>query len=92
MSALQCLELEAFSDVKFNHLRKFELSCFTGSDREMQLIKLLLAKSPVLENMRIHPLPDYDNASEKLKNEIPVLLNTLQRASPQVEVVYVFGS
>ncbi|KAK4715296.1 hypothetical protein R3W88_013634 [Solanum pinnatisectum] len=88
--ALQCLELEAFSDVTFNHLRKFELSCFIGSDREMQLIKLLLAKSPVLEKIRIHPLPDY--ASEKLKNKILLLLNTFQRASPEVEVVHVFGS
>ncbi|PHT33506.1 hypothetical protein CQW23_25306 [Capsicum baccatum] len=43
--ALQCLELEAFSDITFSHLRKVELDYTIGSNPEIQLIKLLLPKS-----------------------------------------------
>ncbi|KAF3619547.1 putative lipoxygenase 6, chloroplastic-like [Capsicum annuum] len=43
----QCLKLEAFSDVTFNHLKKVKLRGIIGSNREMQLIKLLLAKFSV---------------------------------------------
>ncbi|KAK4341602.1 hypothetical protein RND71_040103 [Anisodus tanguticus] len=51
--ALECLEVEHFSDVTFNHLREVRLIMGTGSKPEMQLIKLLLAKSPVLVRMLI---------------------------------------
>ncbi|KAH0638336.1 hypothetical protein KY285_034922 [Solanum tuberosum] len=50
---LECLELQSFSDVTFNHLREVKLKCFGGTTPEMQLIKLLLAKSPVLVRMLI---------------------------------------
>uniref|UniRef100_M1BTE4 Ubiquitin-protein ligase n=1 Tax=Solanum tuberosum TaxID=4113 RepID=M1BTE4_SOLTU len=50
---LECLELQRFSDVTFNHLREVKLKCFGGTTPEMQLIKLLLAKSPVLVRMLI---------------------------------------
>ncbi|WMV44205.1 hypothetical protein MTR67_037590 [Solanum verrucosum] len=50
---LECLELQRFSDVTFNHLREVKVKCFGGTMSEMQLIKLLLAKSPVLVRMLI---------------------------------------
>ncbi|KAK4369775.1 hypothetical protein RND71_009250 [Anisodus tanguticus] len=50
---LESLELEHFSDVTFNHLREVKLVCFGGTTPELQLIKLLLAKSPVLVKMLI---------------------------------------
>ncbi|KAF3637766.1 putative ribonuclease H protein-like [Capsicum annuum] len=43
---VESLELEHFSDVTFNHLREVKLRCLSGTAPEMQLIKLLLAKSP----------------------------------------------
>ncbi|XP_049381028.1 F-box/FBD/LRR-repeat protein At1g13570-like isoform X2 [Solanum stenotomum] len=48
---LECLELGRFSDVTLNHLREVKLECFGGTT--MQLIKLLLAMSPVLVRMLI---------------------------------------
>ncbi|KAK4707645.1 hypothetical protein R3W88_028570 [Solanum pinnatisectum] len=42
------LELERFADVTFNHLREVKLDDFWGNAHEMQLLKLLFAKSPVL--------------------------------------------
>ncbi|KAK4374812.1 hypothetical protein RND71_005489 [Anisodus tanguticus] len=50
---LESLELEHFSDVTFNHLREVKLECFAVTTSELQLIKLLLAKSPVLVRMLI---------------------------------------
>ncbi|KAM3269381.1 hypothetical protein P3S67_030263 [Capsicum chacoense] len=87
---LQCLKLEAFSDVKFNHLKKIKLRRTIGSDREMLLIKLLLAKSPMLQAMLIEALCYYKEAREKIRNKIPIVLNSFRRASPEVEVVYDF--
>ncbi|XP_059315548.1 F-box/FBD/LRR-repeat protein At1g13570-like [Lycium ferocissimum] len=84
--ALECLELEAFSDVTFNHLREVKLTRTIGSDPEMQLIKILLAKSPVLERMLIEPLIAGEHAGKTTK--IPVVLNSFRRASPEVQVVY----
>ncbi|PHU14410.1 hypothetical protein BC332_15615 [Capsicum chinense] len=48
MLALECLEVEAFPDVISKHLREVKLVEANGSMREMQLIKLLLAKTPAL--------------------------------------------
>ncbi|KAM3203572.1 hypothetical protein P3L10_031198 [Capsicum annuum] len=87
---LQCLKLEAFSDVKFNHLKKIKLRRTIGSDREMLLIKLLLAKSPMLQAIVIEALCYYKEAREKIRNKIPIVLNSFRRASPEVEVVYDF--
>ncbi|KAH0748150.1 hypothetical protein KY290_027382 [Solanum tuberosum] len=55
MSALECLEVEAFPDVIFKHLREVKLIEANVSIREMQLMKLLLAMSPVLVRMVISP-------------------------------------
>lgn len=55
MPALECLEVEAFPDGMFQHLREVKLMEANGSTQEMQLIKLLLAKSPALVRMLINP-------------------------------------
>lgn len=55
MPALECLEMEAFPDVIFEHLREVTLIEANASIREMQLIKLLLAMSPALVKMVISP-------------------------------------
>ncbi|XP_060214962.1 F-box/FBD/LRR-repeat protein At1g13570-like [Lycium barbarum] len=83
--ALECLEVEAFSDVIFDHLREVKLRNTVGSKREMQLIKLLLAKSPVLVKMVIEA-----SWFVKTSATIKILkeLTKFQRASPKAEVVY----
>ncbi|XP_015078080.1 F-box/FBD/LRR-repeat protein At1g13570-like [Solanum pennellii] len=55
MPALECLEMEAFPDVIFEHLREVTLIEANASIREMQLIKLLLAMSTALVKMVISP-------------------------------------
>ncbi|KAG5583740.1 hypothetical protein H5410_044174 [Solanum commersonii] len=84
---LECLELQRFSDVTFNHLREVKLKCFGGTMSEMQLIKLLLAKSPVLVRMLIDQwFLEHGSLDTRLKilNEVSHFL----RASPKAEVVY----
>ncbi|XP_070003477.1 F-box/FBD/LRR-repeat protein At1g13570-like [Nicotiana sylvestris] len=49
----ESLELKHLSNVTFNHLREVKIELFTGRTSEMQLIKLLLANSPVLVRMLI---------------------------------------
>ena len=83
VSALECLEVEHFSDVTFNHLNEFKLMYINGSKPELQLMKLLLAKSHVLVRMLIEPFrPVKDSATVKILAELP----KFQRASPKAEV------
>ncbi|XP_049371998.1 F-box/FBD/LRR-repeat protein At1g13570-like isoform X4 [Solanum verrucosum] len=77
----ESLELERFSDVTFNHLREVEIISFRGTTLEMQLIKILLAKSPVLVKMYIDPAILIDTGSEILAE-----LVSFQRASPEAEI------
>nr|XP_025884114.1 F-box/FBD/LRR-repeat protein At1g13570 [Solanum lycopersicum] len=77
----ESLELEHFSDVTFNHLREVQIIGFSGTTPEMQLIKVLLAKSPVLVKMYIDPGIIIDTGSEILTE-----LVKFHRASPEAEI------
>ncbi|KAF3649723.1 putative ribonuclease H protein-like [Capsicum annuum] len=82
---VKSLELEHFSDVTFNHLREVKLRCLSGTAPEMQLIKLLLVKSPELVRMLIDIQVDVPlEARLKIHAEVSNFL----RASPEAEVVY----
>lgn len=82
---LESLELEHFSDMALNYLREVELKCYAGTPREMQLIKLLLAKSPVLVKMLI------DRRSGLLETRVNLFdeVSSFILASPKAEVVYI---
>ncbi|KAM3219648.1 hypothetical protein P3L10_024179 [Capsicum annuum] len=67
----------SFSDVTYNYLRAVKIKGVAGAKVEMQLIKVLLAKSPVLRRMVIDPDIEGD---ESLK-ELPQITK-FQRASP----------
>ncbi|KAK4348141.1 hypothetical protein RND71_034480 [Anisodus tanguticus] len=75
-----------FSDVIVNHLRAVKLKGITGTKSEMQLIKLLLAKSPMLVGMLIEH--GQGNKSHEARLELLTELTKFQRASPKAEVVY----
>ena len=47
--------LASFSDITFNHLRTVKFYDVLLEEGEMQLIKVLLAKSPALVKMVIKP-------------------------------------
>ncbi|KAK4360217.1 hypothetical protein RND71_019169 [Anisodus tanguticus] len=86
MAALKSLEVEGFSDVILNHLRSVKLKGITGTKHEMQLIKLLLAKSPMLVGMLIEH--GRGNKSPEARLELLTELMKFQQASPKAEVVY----
>ncbi|XP_019240192.1 PREDICTED: F-box/FBD/LRR-repeat protein At1g13570-like isoform X2 [Nicotiana attenuata] len=88
-------EVEGFSDVTFNHLMEIKLEGIIGKNPQMQLIKLLLAKSPVLVRMKIESWLSVnsasDSSSEKTKNlqesKLLAEISKFQRASPKAEVI-----
>ncbi|XP_033508323.2 F-box/FBD/LRR-repeat protein At1g13570-like [Nicotiana tomentosiformis] len=82
---LICLEVEAFSDMTLNHLKTVKLRKISGTRLEMQLIKLLLAKSPALVTMVIDP--HYTLNSRKYV-KVEAEISKFQRASSKAEVLY----
>ncbi|MCE5166833.1 hypothetical protein HAX54_027765, partial [Datura stramonium] len=79
--------LKCLSDVTFNHLREFKLEYFSGRTSEMQFIKLLLAKSPMLERMLIdRRFLDQEAFVKRL--EILTEVTSFPRASPKTNIVY----
>lgn len=58
----------SFSDMTLNHLRTVKIKSLAGAEAEMHLIKVLLAKSPLLARMVIEPYELEDK--ESLKAEI----------------------
>ncbi|XP_033508316.1 F-box/FBD/LRR-repeat protein At1g13570-like isoform X4 [Nicotiana tomentosiformis] len=74
----------SFSDMTFNRLRTVKLKRVRDIGPEMQLIKVLLAKSPALLRMVIDPRVEEDKKSLKVLAEI----TKFQRASSKAEVVY----
>nr|XP_009762015.1 PREDICTED: F-box/FBD/LRR-repeat protein At1g13570-like isoform X2 [Nicotiana sylvestris] len=89
---VESLELERFSDVIFNHLKEVKLKIFSGMTHEMQLIKLFLAKSPVLVRVLIDPsyLCIKNLISLDRRSEIFAEFSNFFRASPKAEVVYMY--
>ncbi|KAL3355175.1 hypothetical protein AABB24_019321 [Solanum stoloniferum] len=76
--------LASFSDVTLNHLRTVQLEGVEGIKIELQLIKLLLTKSPMLVKMLIDPSSsdNYDARRDKI-----LAATTVQRASSKANVV-----
>lgn len=72
----------------FSHLREIRVYAVDGRTSEMQLIKLLLANSPVLERMLIDQrLLDLDTRLKVLK--VFAEVSNYSRASPEAEVLFV---
>ncbi|TMW84167.1 hypothetical protein EJD97_025688 [Solanum chilense] len=76
--------LASFTNVTLNHLRTVQLGGIEGIKVELQLIKLLLTKSPMLVRMLIDPLrgDNYDARRDKI-----IAATTIQRASSKANVV-----
>ncbi|MFS8006062.1 putative FBD domain-containing protein [Helianthus anomalus] len=77
--------LEDYSDIMFERLNELEIIHFGDTENELDFVKLVLAKSPVLKKVRINPhrCIDEDEAAEILK----ILLGDCTPcASPVVEI------
>ncbi|WMV28084.1 hypothetical protein MTR67_021469 [Solanum verrucosum] len=79
----------SFSDVTLNHLRSVKFEGITGKKTEMELVKLLLAKSPMLVRMLIQP--DIENGSAETRLKVLTEITKFPRASPKAEVDYNSG-
>ncbi|XP_059317064.1 F-box/FBD/LRR-repeat protein At1g13570-like [Lycium ferocissimum] len=79
-------QVEGLSDVTLNHLRAVKLTGITGTEPEMELIKFLLAKSPILSRMLIKP--GLGDGSPETRLEVLAEITQFRRASPKAEVVY----
>ncbi|KAH0646221.1 hypothetical protein KY284_034105 [Solanum tuberosum] len=79
----------SFSDVTLNHLRSVKFEVITGKKTEMELVKLLLAKSPMLVRMLIRP--DRVNGSAETRLKVVTEITKFPRASPKAEVYYNSG-
>ncbi|XP_015072616.1 uncharacterized protein LOC107016764 [Solanum pennellii] len=75
---------ESFSDMTFNHLRTVKIYDAIGVAAEMQLIKVLLAKSPTIVRMITKPSETEDKKSFEVLAEV----TKFQRTSSKAEVVY----
>ncbi|XP_015057399.1 F-box/FBD/LRR-repeat protein At1g13570-like [Solanum pennellii] len=79
---VELFKLERFADVTFNHLREVKLGEFWGDAHELEFLKLLLAKSPVLVTVTIdsYLLP-------KRRSKILAEVSNFWHVSPTVEVI-----
>lgn len=76
--------LDCPADIILDELREVQLTSISGMEPELEFIKILLSKSPVLETMLIKPkLDDVVSRLELLKK-----LTRFQRSSPTAEIVY----
>ncbi|KAI8023606.1 F-box/FBD/LRR-repeat protein [Camellia lanceoleosa] len=82
---IELLEEQDWSDVSSNQLREVEMKNIYGTRCELEFIKLLLAKSPMLETVIIEPNldKDVDKGLRILKE-----LTRFWRLSPQAEITY----
>nr|GEY36293.1 hypothetical protein [Tanacetum cinerariifolium] len=77
---------EDFSDIWLEHLHEFVIGYFGCMILDLELVKFILAKSPLLKKVRI-TLTDQVSKDEKLK--ICKILLRSPRASPQVDIIVV---
>lgn len=82
---LELLEIQDWSDASLNQLREVEIRNLSGTRFELEFIKLLLAKSPMLETMLIEP--DSEKVADK-GLRILKELTRFRRSSPKVEITY----
>ncbi|KAI3727088.1 hypothetical protein L1987_66897 [Smallanthus sonchifolius] len=76
--------LEDYSDIMFEHLNELEIKDFSDAENELDFVKLVLAKSPVLKKVRILPCRWFDRNDEL---EISKILLCSPCASPVVKII-----
>ncbi|MCE2055106.1 hypothetical protein HAX54_041991 [Datura stramonium] len=86
LCAQEFLEAQYYADIKLDRLRKIKLKQISGKMPEMKLIKLLLAKSPMLETMLIEPCTKH--ISTQILIDMMKQVAKYERASPRAEVIF----
>ncbi|XP_059650286.1 F-box/FBD/LRR-repeat protein At1g13570-like [Cornus florida] len=82
---LELLEMQDHSDVAFNQLREVVMQFVSGTRPELEFIKLILAKSPLLETRRIE-----SNSTMVADNGVGILgeVTQFRRMSPEAQIFY----
>ncbi|KAF5797354.1 putative FBD domain, leucine-rich repeat domain superfamily, F-box-like domain superfamily [Helianthus annuus] len=78
--------LDDYSDIMLEHLKEFEIQDFTDSENELDFVRLILAKSPVLKKMTISPHYFFDKDEESV-SQVSEILFCSPCASPVVEII-----
>ncbi|GJW44560.1 F-box/FBD/LRR-repeat protein-like protein [Tanacetum coccineum] len=79
--------LEDYSHIWLEHMRELHIRGFINSENEMNFVRLVLAKSPVLKKVRI--FLDYGEVDEGEELQILQVLLSSPRASPAVEIIII---
>ena len=81
---LAFLGTQYFSNTTFDELRVVRIRQYGGTQAEMEFVRFILARSPLLQRVEIH-LAEMD-----IKEEVRSLkeLSQLQRASPTAKLVF----
>ncbi|GJW63874.1 hypothetical protein Tco_0115758 [Tanacetum coccineum] len=75
--------IEDYSDIRLEHLREFEITNLSSTKTELNIVKLILMRLPVLRKLRIH-IADVYKVNEMLISET---LLSAPRASPVVSLL-----
>ncbi|KAK9078989.1 hypothetical protein SSX86_000658 [Deinandra increscens subsp. villosa] len=78
------LTIEDYPDIMLAHLNELEILHFSNEENELAVVKLILAKSPVLKNVRILLSNEFDT-DEKLK--MSQILLSSPCASPVINII-----
>ncbi|GJZ40958.1 F-box/FBD/LRR-repeat protein-like protein [Tanacetum coccineum] len=82
---IRSFKLEDYSDIWLEHMRELHIVKFKNQGNELNFVKLVLAKSPVLKKVRIRI--DYSEIDEDEELQIYQMLLSSPRASPVVDVI-----
>ncbi|GJY42887.1 F-box/FBD/LRR-repeat protein [Tanacetum coccineum] len=75
---------EEYSNIRLEHLMDFEIDNFSNLKTELEFVKLMLAKSPMLKRLKIYLL---DNVTKDEEMTLLRILLRTSRASPLVEII-----
>ncbi|MFS8028390.1 putative FBD domain-containing protein [Helianthus anomalus] len=82
------LDPQDYPDMKLDHLESLWIEDFSNSPLEMEFVKLIMAKSPVLKKVRI-VLNGNVSVDEELEMLRELVLHPIPRASPSAKLAIV---
>ncbi|KDP20236.1 hypothetical protein JCGZ_08635 [Jatropha curcas] len=85
MDVVELLEVQKHSNILQHQLQEVEMKAFVGTKPQMEFVKFLLSKSPLLQRMHIHPCNTMNIAEEvRILKEI----TRYRRASTEAEIIF----
>ncbi|GKC86296.1 hypothetical protein Tco_1142013, partial [Tanacetum coccineum] len=79
-----CFRVEDISDIMLERLNELELISFINAQNQLDFVRLILARSPVLKKVRIFP---HSKIRKKEKSKIKSQILGVACASPEVQII-----